>query len=400
MKVFPYCVARVAGAASFALTSFFAANTRAQSSLLPFQGLLTDTTGLAAPDGAKVVEFKTYDAPTGGTVRWACEVHKLSVDGGLVNTMLGSKASLGRVDFSAPRYLQITVDANEDGQVTAADPPLLPRQSVVPAVFAMEAGNARDSNKLAGANWSAVPVDAGGAAVNDPSAGFINGAKIREGSIDGSKLAAGSVCGGTGGSIKDGSVTKEDLGTGFVASEEIEDSSIQAGDLALGLQNSVTPAEAVMAYVATVAPPCLELCDGRAVGRAGPKYSGLFAVTCMKHCSGNGTTTFNLPDYRGRFLRGADDADGSGGADPAGRDPEAGTRVAMAAGGLPGGAVGSIQDDQLKSHTHALKLGGDGFSVGGMPQRTRNYNDNGGTEPAGGSETRPKNAYVNYLIKL
>ena len=135
-----------------------------------------------------------------------------------------------------------------------------------------------------------------------------------------------------------------------------------------------------MAYAATVAPPGWELCDGRAVGRADPKYSGVFAVIGTTHGSGNGTTTFNLPDYRGRFLRGVDDADGSGGTDPAGRDAKAGTRVAMAAGGLPGGAVGSIQDDQLKSHTHALKLGADVAAVGGRPQRTANYTDNGRTD--------------------
>jgi microcystin-dependent protein len=374
MKDLPYLVA---GAASFALTLFFVANRQAQSSLLPFQRRLTDATGVAVPDGAKVVEFKIYDAPTGGTVKWAGEVHKLSVNGGLINTMLGSKSSLGGVDFSAPRYLQITLDVNGDGLIRVADPPLLPRQSVVPAVFATEACNALDSDKLAGANWSAVLVDADGAAVNDPSAGFINGAKIWEGSIDGAKLAAGSVSGGTGGSITDGSVTKEDLGTGVVASEEIEDGFIQAGDLALGLQNSVTSAGAVVTYAETVAPPGWELRDARAVGRADPKYSGVFAVIGTTHGSGNGTTTFNVPDYRGRFLRGADDADGSGGTDPAGRDPEAGTRVAMAAGGLPGGAVGSIQDDQLKSHTHALKLGGDVAAVGGRPQRTANYTDNG-----------------------
>ena len=118
-------------------------STQAQTKLLPFQGRLTDAAGSAIVDGAKVVEFKMYDAPTGGNVKWAGEVHKLSINGGLVNTMLGSKASLGSVDFSTPSYLQITVDANTDNQITAADPPLLPRQSVVPAIYSMQAGSSR-----------------------------------------------------------------------------------------------------------------------------------------------------------------------------------------------------------------------------------------------------------------
>src|SRR5688572_2598665 len=74
------------------LIQFFQATAHGDTKLLPFQGRLTDASGNGLADGAKVVEFKMYDAPTGGSVKWAGEVHKLSVNGGLVNTMLGSKA--------------------------------------------------------------------------------------------------------------------------------------------------------------------------------------------------------------------------------------------------------------------------------------------------------------------
>src|SRR5688572_9156137 len=122
----PYIIAGAAGAIVASLVPLLVSPSRAESKLLPFQGRLTDASGAAIADGAKVVEFKMYDAPTGGTVKWAGEVHKLSVNGGLVNSMLGSKAGLGSVDFSTPCFLQITVDANGDNQITAADPPLLP----------------------------------------------------------------------------------------------------------------------------------------------------------------------------------------------------------------------------------------------------------------------------------
>ena len=44
------------------------------------------------------------------------------------------------------------------------------------------------------------------------------------------------------------------------------------------------------------------LCNGQAVNRV--TYSELFALIGTKFGAGDGTTTFNLPDYRGKFLRG------------------------------------------------------------------------------------------------
>ena len=44
------------------------------------------------------------------------------------------------------------------------------------------------------------------------------------------------------------------------------------------------------------------LCNGQAINRV--KYSELFAIIGTNFGAGDGTTTFNLPDYRGKFLRG------------------------------------------------------------------------------------------------
>ncbi|MBQ3116885.1 MAG: tail fiber protein [Alphaproteobacteria bacterium] len=44
------------------------------------------------------------------------------------------------------------------------------------------------------------------------------------------------------------------------------------------------------------------LCNGQAVSRT--VYAELFALIGTKFGAGNGTTTFNVPDYRGKFLRG------------------------------------------------------------------------------------------------
>src|ERR1041385_3048342 len=138
---------------AFALISLALASAQETPRLLPFQARLTEANGNALADGSKVVQFKIYDAPVGGQAVWSGEVQKLTVNGGLVNTILGPKASLGSVDFNKSLYLELTMDANDDGQITAAAPPMLPRQSILPAVFAKESAN---SKLLDGYDWSAL----------------------------------------------------------------------------------------------------------------------------------------------------------------------------------------------------------------------------------------------------
>jgi microcystin-dependent protein len=153
-----------------------------------------------------------------------------------------------------------------------------------------------------------------------------------------------------------------------------------------------TPTGAVMAFAAASAPTGWLICDGTAVSRT--TYSTLFGIIGETHGEGDNSTTFNLPDYRGRFLRGRDSATA--------RDPNAATRTAMATGGNTGDNVGSIQDDEFEGHTHTYDIrnvvqiaSGSGSFVSGQ-----NYSSSPATSSTGGStETRPKNAYVTYIIK-
>ena len=122
---------------------------RASDQLLPFQGHLTDATGQPL-NGNRVVQFKLYNSPVGGNAVWAGEVHNMTVNNGLVNTMLGTKSSLNGVDFSLALYLEITVDANMDESINSADPPLLPRQIVPASLYSRKSGLARNSMALQG----------------------------------------------------------------------------------------------------------------------------------------------------------------------------------------------------------------------------------------------------------
>jgi microcystin-dependent protein len=68
-----------------------------------------------------------------------------------------------------------------------------------------------------------------------------------------------------------------------------------------GLDGS--PVGTISSYSSAIIPRGWLLCDGSAVPRA--TYPDLFAVTGTTYGAGNGTTTFNLPDMRGRFIIGA-----------------------------------------------------------------------------------------------
>jgi hypothetical protein len=174
---------------------------QAGNHLLPFQGRLTDADGQAIADGARVVQFKIYDAPIGGRAVWNGEVQKLSVNAGLVSTLLGTKADLSTVDFNRQVYLELTVDANGDGSISPADPPLLPRQSILPAVFAVESANSR---LLEGHGWSAL------FGTNNPVDGTFLDSKIGDSSLTAAKLHDDAV---TTAKIANGAVTRAKLDT-------------------------------------------------------------------------------------------------------------------------------------------------------------------------------------------
>ncbi|MCP4136765.1 MAG: tail fiber protein [bacterium] len=139
-------------------------------------------------------------------------------------------------------------------------------------------------------------------------------------------------------------------------------------------------------------------CDGSSVSRS--EYSALFDVIATSWGVGNGSSTFNLPDLRGMFLRGVSDGSGV--------DPDSGLRT-NPNGGNSGDAVGSYQDDEFKEHSHDYwdiwhsEVGGVSLATNAGCGST-DY-DNGQhqikrtSDAMGDPETRPKNAAVSYIIK-
>ena len=155
---------------------------------------------------------------------------------------------------------------------------------------------------------------------------------------------------------------------------------------------TIIPAGVVLPYAGGQIPLGWALCDGSVVSRS--VNSKLFVAIGTSHGEGDGSATFNLPDYRGRFLRGADNG--------AGRDPDRNSRQPMGVGGNAGDAVGSVQQDEFKSHNHRLpgRIYTNGATGGGGDYFDEEAGRSYFTENTGGSETRPVNAYVNFIIKL
>lgn len=103
----------------------------------------------------------------------------------------------------------------------------------------------------------------------------------------------------------------------------------------------LVPTGAVFSFPVETPPAGYLVCDGSAVSRA--TYADLFALIGTYYGAGDGSTTFNLPDYRGKFLRGFDNG--------AGNDPDAASRQDRG-DGTTGDYVGTTQDDDLSSHLH------------------------------------------------
>ncbi len=140
--------------------------------------------------------------------------------------------------------------------------------------------------------------------------------------------------------------------------------------------NISAPSGTVVALAGETVPYGWLECHGAAVSRQ--TYATLFAVIGTRYGEGDGSTTFNLPDLRGEFIRGWD----------AGRGRDLG-RV-----------LGSWQADEFRSHSHGIGILKITNNDRGSYSSTVSVDDDGQTDPAGGVETRPMNVAMKYIIKI
>lgn len=169
--------------------------------------------------------------------------------------------------------------------------------------------------------------------------------------------------------------------------QALNDSFAAAGD----------PSGSVIAYAGDAAkvPEGWLLCDGSTVQRS--MYPALFAAIGTTWGSADGLS-FNIPDLRGRFLRGTSGVSNN--------DPDCATRSVPVGSTVSGcSAVGTLQADAIGSHSHTITIQAQGTQPGNFtPSLGASLNNNGsitvGSSAAGGAESRPKNAAVAYIIKI
>jgi microcystin-dependent protein len=153
------------------------------------------------------------------------------------------------------------------------------------------------------------------------------------------------------------------------------------------LQTAGVPAGAIMAFAMNSAPSGWLSADGSAVSRT--TYATLFAAVGTTHGTGDGSTTFNVPNLQGIFVRAS------------GSQTISGTSYS--------GTFAAKQQDELKSHKHQsweqlVNTSGQlqcaqSTQAGTGKTAASSTNTDFATADTGGTETRPANIALLHCIK-
>ena len=148
------------------------------------------------------------------------------------------------------------------------------------------------------------------------------------------------------------------------------------------------PTGAVFPFAGITAPEGFLFCDGSAVSRT--TYSKLLGVIGETYGSGDGSTTFNLPDYRETVLVGA------------GQNEKLNIKAHDVYN------LGEFKDDQMQGHKHSIQMFQYKQGTKGPAGNYFDYDSSNTSDPIDdgvngtpriGSTTHGKQIGVNYIIK-
>ena len=156
--------------------------------------------------------------------------------------------------------------------------------------------------------------------------------------------------------------------------------------------------------VNSVLPGYLE-CNGATVSRT--TYAALFAVIGITYGSGDGSTTFELPDLRGEFVRGWDNGKGTDSGREIGTNQSEDTKAHnhTASSNTTGSHTHTVRDVSTASYTNTSHLQIT-TNTNTTPNYKSGYVSTDGNhshtitiDNSTGDETRPRNVALMYCIK-
>jgi microcystin-dependent protein len=156
--------------------------------------------------------------------------------------------------------------------------------------------------------------------------------------------------------------------------------------------STLLPAGIVSPFAGSAAPDGYLLCDGSAISRTG--YARLFTAISTAYGVGDGSTTFNLPDLRGRVIAALDNMGGT----DAGR-----LNLANTLGTTTGSQTHTLTTAEMPSHSHEVAAG----AAGSFNGRAGGHNGNvittmntGNTGGGGAHNNMQPTILMNYIIKV
>jgi microcystin-dependent protein len=302
----------------------------AMPSEINYQGTLKEK-GLPA-DGTHQMLFRLTNQD-GTQVYWSSGQMAVTVTKGLFSARLSPTG----VDWETiSPYMEVSVE----GQL------LLPREPMTSGVYALIAASV----------------------VHDA----VTTEKIKDGAVTFAKLADAAV---STNKLADQSVTTAKIANSAVTTPLLASGAVTAANLDPSIANSMVPPGTMAAFGGATSPAGWLLCDGSTVTRTGA-YANLFAAIQDTWGRGDGVTTFNLPDLRGRA--------------PIGAGQGAGLAINRSFGVRVGSEAHQMSVAEMPRHSHDIIDPGHSHTFTFLPMVGTNTSS-GGSFAKGGGETYPVN---------
>lgn len=141
----------------------------------------------------------------------------------------------------------------------------------------------------------------------------------------------------------------------------------------------------IFPFAGASAPAGFLMCDGSAVSRT--TFAALFTAIGTAFGVGDGSTTFNVPDLRGRTLAGKDNMGGT-----------AANRLTVGNAGFDATVLGNAGgDERMHAHAHTGEVFNALGTVGASGHVTQA--GTGGSAGAGNSQNVQPTAIINWIVK-